>query len=88
MLGIPPTWVQGMAPYEVQQGQVLNLGKNDGMHQYGLGTELLKSCSAEKNPGVLADNRLAMRQQCVLVAKKANGITRCIIKSVASRSRK
>jgi len=61
MLGIPPTWVQGVAPYEVQQGQVLNLGKNDGMHQYRLGTEILKSCSAEKNPGVLADNRLAMR---------------------------
>ena len=43
--------------------------------------------SAEKDLGVLMYNRLAMSQQCTLVAKKANGILGCIKKNLASRSR-
>ena len=57
------------------------------MHQYRLGGDLLEISSAEKDLGVLVDNRLAMSQQCALVAKKANGILGYINKNVASRSR-
>jgi len=63
------------------------LGRNNPMHQYRLGVDLLESSSVERGLGVLLDDRLTMSQQCALVAKKANGILGCIRRSVASRSR-
>ncbi|PKU42569.1 hypothetical protein llap_7120 [Limosa lapponica baueri] len=67
--------------------RVLHLGRNNPMHQYSLETDLLESTSEEKDLGVLVDSRMAMSQQCALVAKKANGVLGCIKKSVTSRSR-
>ncbi|GAB0207557.1 mitochondrial enolase superfamily member 1 [Grus japonensis] len=67
--------------------RVLHLGRNNLKHQYKSGVDLLGSSSAEKDLGVLVDNKLSRSQQCALVARKANGILGCIKKSVASRSR-
>jgi len=57
------------------------------MRQYRLGADLLESSSAERDLGLLVDNRSTMSQQCALAAKAANGILGCIRRSVASRSR-
>jgi len=67
--------------------RVLHVGRNNPMHQYSLGADLLDSSSAERYLGFLVEDSLTMSQQCALAAKKANGILGCIRRSVASRSR-
>jgi len=67
--------------------KVLHLGRNNLMHQYRLGVELLESSSVERDLGELVDDRLTMSQECALAAKRANGILGCIKRSVTSRSR-
>jgi len=67
--------------------RVLHLGRNNPMHQYRLGADLLENSSVERDLGVPVNDRLTMSQQCAHVAKKANGILGCIKERVASRSR-
>lgn len=64
------------------KSRVLHLGRNNSMHQYRLGGDLLERSSEKKELSVLLDCRLTMSQQCTLVVKKSNGILGCIKKSV------
>ena len=67
--------------------RVLHLGRRNPRHLYGLEGAVLKSSSAEKDLGVLMDDKLNMSQQYALAARKANVILGSIMTGVASRDR-
>ena len=73
--------------FNKRKRRVLQLSRNNCMHYYWLGDDLLEWSSAEKDLDVLVDNRLAMSQQCALVAKKTDDVLGCIIKNMVSRWR-
>ncbi|PKU40414.1 hypothetical protein llap_9280 [Limosa lapponica baueri] len=67
--------------------KVLHVGRGNPKHKHRLDGEWIESSPEEKDLGVLVDEKVNMRWQCVLVVQKANHILGCIKGSMASRLR-
>ena len=77
-------WVNLMR-FNTAKYKDLHLGRRNPVHLYRLEEAVLESSSAEKDLGILIDDKLNMSQQCALAAWKANGILGSIRRGVASR---
>ena len=73
--------------FSTAESKVVHLGQRNPRHIYRLKGAVLESSPAEKDLGVLMDDKLNMSQQCARASWKAKDILGFIMRGVASRDR-
>ena len=84
--GQAESWAErNLMRFNKSKCRVLHLGRNNHMHQYRLGAELLKKELCREKPGCPGGQQFGCEPAGCSVAKKTTGILGCIAQSVASR---
>ena len=81
-------WAQvNLMKFNTAKYKILCLGWRNPRHLYRLGGAVLERSPAEKDLGVLMDEKINMSQQCAPADWKANGILGSIRRGLDSRDR-
>ena len=82
-----PSGAANLMKFNKAQSKVLYRAQGHPQYQYRLGDEWSESSPAEKDSGILVDDKLDMSRPCAPAAQQANRVLGCIHRSVASRWR-
>ena len=73
--------------FNVDKCSIIYLGHDNRQCKYMLGNSVLKSSDAERDLGIIIDNKLKLVEQCNIAIKNANSTLGIIKRHIKSRNR-